>query len=63
MKGDLISVEQAPGFQISVLWVPVKPAESASEFPQMVGDYQVLVAATDGLPGGFWKGDTVPSGY
>lgn len=57
MGGEQIPVEKAAGFQISVLWVEVTPAGSANEFPKLVGDYKILVDATDGQPGGYSKGD------
>jgi hypothetical protein len=33
------------------------------EFPKVVGEYQVLVNATDGRPGGFGRGDRLGGGY
>lgn len=55
--GEQIPVENAAGFKVSVLWTEVEPAASPEEFPQIKGDYQVLVGATNGIPGGFSLGD------
>ncbi|KAF2478091.1 Di-copper centre-containing protein [Lindgomyces ingoldianus] len=59
LDGKEILVENAPGFQLSILWSEVEPAKSASEFPKVVGDCHILMEATDGRPGGFQRGDTL----
>lgn len=57
MDNKAVPLDQVSGLQVAVLWSEVQPAESRSEFPKKVGDYQVLYKPTDGRPGGFQKGD------
>jgi tyrosinase len=59
MNGDQVSVDDMPGFQVSVLWAEVEPAKDECDFPEIVSDYKVLADATNGLPGGFSPGDSL----
>jgi tyrosinase len=52
-------VENAPGFQFSVLWAEIAPAASTNAFPKVKGEYRVLVDATNERTGGFRKGDAL----
>jgi tyrosinase len=57
MENTEIPIDQVPGLQVSVLWSEVRPASSQYDFPQKIGEYHVLTAATSGRPGGFQHGD------
>jgi tyrosinase len=59
MDNTELPISELPSLQVSVLWSEIEPSKSASEFPKMVGEEQLLVEATDGKPGGFAMGQTL----